>query len=59
VIEKILQIQNQELDDILMLKSWLPSIIFDSHVHTAFAKSNFNIINNDATTPGETFNYFD
>lgn len=59
MIKKILQIQNQELDDILMLKSWLPPIIFDSHVHTAFAKPKFDIINNDATTPGETFNYFD
>lgn len=59
MIEQILKLQEQELDDLLLLKDWLPPVIFDVHVHTTQSNSDSGIINDSATTPAETFNSFD
>lgn len=54
-----LQLQPNEIEDILFLTEWLPPVIFDSHVHTSPFLSGRRMINETATTPGETFNFFD
>jgi len=59
MIEQMLKLQSHELDDFLLLRTWLPPVIFDAHVHAALARAGVEIIDDLAATPGETFNYFD
>lgn len=52
-------LQENETEDVSLLGEWLPPVIFDSHVHVSPSFPGGEIINDKATTPGETFNFFD
>lgn len=54
-----LQMQGHELEDAAVLGEWLPPAVFDSHVHTSPSSPGMEMINNNVTRPGETFNFFD
>ena len=47
------------MEDVLLLSKWLPPAVFDSHVHVSPSFPGGEVINDKATTPGETFNFFD
>jgi predicted TIM-barrel fold metal-dependent hydrolase len=51
-------LQDQELEDAAILGEWLPSAVFDSHLHAA-PNLNIEMINCATNRPGETFNFFD
>jgi len=58
-MEYPITLQDNEIEDVSLLGEWLPLAIFDSHVHVSPSFPGKKIINDKATTPGETFNFFD
>ncbi len=57
-INTILKIQEHEKDDIELINRWLPSRLFDAHLHCWSGNHRIPVINDGALIPGETFNNF-
>jgi glutamate-1-semialdehyde 2,1-aminomutase len=57
-IQLISHFSRSELETIRQINSWLPPIIFDSHLHCWPARKGFDLLNAQARVPALTFNCF-